>query len=83
MVNTSLSRFAPLWLQYASYPLRALLLQTPEQGADTPSYLVTADSNELQASYYGRRQPIEASKQAQDPSFAEEILRLLEKQAAV
>ena len=36
MVNTELSRFAPLLLRALSWPLRFGLLRTPAQGADTP-----------------------------------------------
>jgi len=34
VVNTELSRNSPWWLLYLTYPLRALLLRSPAQGAD-------------------------------------------------
>ena len=72
MVNTDLSRFAPLWARALSAPLRWLLLRTPETGAETPVWLSSStDAAALQSGgYFYDRKTIEASPTARDEAVA-------------
>ena len=49
MVNTGISRFLPLYLQYLSFPIRWLVLPTSETGADPVFYLATTDADALRS----------------------------------
>ena len=84
MVNTEISRFAPLWLRTISWPLRAFLLRTPAKGAETPVWLATSeDAAALQSgSYLYDKQRIEASEAARSEENAMLLWKTMEAQAA-
>ena len=42
VVHTGLARYLPSWQQWLSYPIRRLLLRTPEQGAESVVHAATA-----------------------------------------
>ena len=76
MVNTSLPRFMPLWKRFVSWPIRALLLRTPEQGAE--SILFAATSSDVATGDYIRDlKTIQAtdscSEAARNPAVCEQI----------
>jgi NAD(P)-dependent dehydrogenase (short-subunit alcohol dehydrogenase family) len=75
MVNTDLSRFAPLWARALSAPLRWLLLRTPQAGADTPVWLSSStDAAALQSGgYFYDRKLIDASPTARDEAVAQAL----------
>ena len=73
MVNTELSRFAPLWLRALSAPLRWAALRTPAAGADTPAWLCSSDDAEAanaNGGYFYDRKRIEASDAARSQDNA-------------
>eukprot|EP01038_Epipyxis_sp_PR26KG_P005075 gene5075-7081_t len=54
MVNTQLSRYLPLSLQYLLFPLKSVLLKTPNQGASNVTYLCDPSNlNGVSGKYYG------------------------------
>ena len=65
MVNTNLSRFMPLYLQYLSYPILYAMLRTPQKGAKTVVWAATAP--ELQGKtglYFGDMKAIKGSDES-------------------
>ena len=80
MVHTGLPRFMSPLMQYLTYPLRYWLLPSPDTGADTPAWLCVEDPlvlHSMKASYFGKRQPVEASEQAKDPELAAKLSQLM------
>jgi NAD(P)-dependent dehydrogenase (short-subunit alcohol dehydrogenase family) len=76
MVNTELSRFMPWWQLVLSAPLRAMLLRTPEKGAETVVYAATAvELQGVSGVYLGDCKPIQPSAAAQSRPLAEAVWR--------
>ena len=76
MVNTSLPRFMPLWKRFISWPIRALLLRTPEKGAE--SILFAALSPDAETGDYIRDlKPIQrtdnCSAAAKNPAVQKQV----------
>ncbi len=85
VVNTELSRFAPLWLRALSAPLRWALLRTPARGADTPVWLASSDDDAARGSnggYFYDRRPITPSAASSDAATAALLWDTCEAQAA-
>ena len=76
MVNTSLPRFMPLWQRVLTLPFRALLLKTPEQGAETVLFAATSPAA-CSGTYYSECQKIQGtdkcSEAAQSPEIGQHI----------
>jgi len=47
IVNTELARYLPAWAYYLSYPVRALLLRSPEHGAQSVLFAAVATRSRL------------------------------------
>ena len=80
MVHTSLSRFIPSWQQWLSWPLRKMMLRTPDQGA--ASVIHAAVNKDVSSSKYyssdkkGNISEIESSTLSQDENFQQKILQV-------
>jgi len=74
MVHTSLSRFIPLWKRAIAYPFQAMLLKTPEQGAETVVFAATASADQvLTGKYYSECKEINDTEACSRPSQSPEI----------
>jgi NAD(P)-dependent dehydrogenase (short-subunit alcohol dehydrogenase family) len=75
MVNTDLSRFMPWWQRALSFPLRSLILRSPEKGAETVVYASTSpDLTGISGKYLGDCKIIEASVQSQSKELARAVI---------
>lgn len=74
VVNTGLGRWSPPWLLYLSYPLRSMLMRSPEKGAETVVYAASSpDLNGISGAYFGDCKQIEPSAQAQSMTLAANV----------
>ena len=74
MVHTNLSRFLPTWLGYVSWPIRRMLLRTPEQGAEVVTFAASdASLRGLSGMYLGDNEVIEPSDAAKDVNLGTDI----------
>lgn len=83
LVNTGIAREFPLPLRVLTYPLRWLLLKTPEQGADTPTWLLTSNDPLALSSgkYFHERREIAPSDEANDDTKGKKMFELLDAMA--
>jgi NAD(P)-dependent dehydrogenase (short-subunit alcohol dehydrogenase family) len=80
VVNTQLARNFPLWLRLLSGPLRASLLKSPKQGADTPVWLLTSEDQAAlrTGKYFLNRNEIQSSSASCDEYTRLQVWDMLE-----
>lgn len=80
MVNTNLTRFLPVYMQYLTYPLRWAMLRAPHTGADTVVWAATSpEIAGKTGSFYSDRQVISGSGLSRDPQLSKDLFTASEK----
>lgn len=84
IVNTEIGRFAHPALLAITWPLRRLLLRTPQVGGEGVAWLAWSQEPAAMISggYFYDKQQIEASKKARDPELAARLWETVQKQTA-
>ena len=72
IVNSMLGRYIPTWLQIASYPLRSVMMRTPDKGAETVVFAATdSAATNVSGRYFGDCQQIKSSDQSYDVKLSQ------------
>lgn len=71
MVNTNLSRYINPYFLYLTYPFRAMVLKSPQQGGLELVYV--ASQSNINGKYYGERKEIQSSETSHSLGIANDL----------